>query len=82
MLTECSECKHQVAEGATKCPKCGHRLPASERQKFILIGAAFVAFALLSERLLRIQISKDTQTFMLILGCALMLITKFGKGKL
>jgi DNA-directed RNA polymerase subunit RPC12/RpoP len=71
MLIECSECKRQVAKEATKCPQCGHRLPAGERKNVLVMGIVFLACAVFSPLLLRSlggELPMDLGTWMILLG--------------
>lgn len=83
-MPECSECKHEVAKLATRCPRCGHQLPEGQRRKFQIVGAAFAVFGLLLPRLfpstsLTSASSDDMERSMLmiLLGGILVLYARF-----
>lgn len=41
MLIQCSECKHEVSDEASKCPNCGHPLPTGKLRTGVMIGFGF-----------------------------------------
>ena len=87
MLIECSECKHRVAETATKCPQCGHVLLAGERKKIGIIGLVFAASPILIVLLFRsFQISGPPgfewmMAALVLIGAAMTIQSRFHKKK-
>lgn len=86
MLIECSECKNQVSGEATKCPKCGHALPAGTRKNMMLVACGFIVVGLFGPRMFPstslTHASSDNAKWLILvfLGVALLLCARFSKN--